>query len=38
MRLGVQMMQDAQPDLDARIKRMVADYVAKHQKSADPSS
>lgn len=38
MRLGVQMMQDAQPDLDARIKRMVGDYVAKHQKSADPSS
>ena len=38
MRLGVQMMQEAQPDLDARIKQMVADYVAKHQKSADPSS
>jgi hypothetical protein len=38
MRLGVQMMQDAQPDLDARIKRMIGDYVAKHEKSADPSS
>jgi len=36
MRLGVKMMQDAQPELDARIKRMIGDYVAKQ--GADPSS
>jgi hypothetical protein len=37
MRIGVQTMQAAQPELDAEIQRLVSDYMAAHGKSATSS-
>lgn len=38
MQIGVRTMQAAQPELDARIKRLVSDYLAAHGKAAAPAS
>jgi hypothetical protein len=38
MQIGVRTMQAAQPELDAKIKRLVSDYLAAHGKAAAPSS
>ena len=37
MAIGVKVMRDAQPDLDAKIARLVSDYLAKHGKSGTSS-
>lgn len=38
MQIGVRTMQAAQPELDAKIKRLVADYLAAHGKASAPAS
>jgi hypothetical protein len=38
MQIGVQTMRAAQPDLDAKIKRVVTDYLTAHGKAAAPAS
>lgn len=38
MKIGVTTMQAAEPELDARIKRLVSDYLAAHGKSPASSS
>ena len=37
MEIGVTIMRDAQPDLDAKLARLVSDYLAKHGKSVTSS-